>query len=549
MKKTSTLLSLKGLFMIVMVCFASVSMAQTTILKETFDEQTGTGGNDDKWSGSIASAKIVGLTDWSPENGSGASKCVKLGSSSKLGKITTPALSTLSGNAILTFRAGAWAGDQTDLKLSISGGGTLDQASVTMKSGEFTSFTVNITGGTAESKITFEGKQASKARFFLDDVEVVSVSGDITLLSAPSFSSFDLGYGNNDTNPFVEKKGIKITHTNEAGTVYYTVDGTEPTATSTLYDFDNNGPVVLNQTCTLKAIVIDGENSSSVTSKEYTAISAANIFTNFADLRAKGVSTTDYIAVTPNEAFYIFGALGNHYISDGENTMLVYGNDIFPENVLPGATLNGALIGNYIEYYGMTEISNVQVLRNFTEDESADPIAINPVEVKANDFISDYAAHEHKLVTVKGVVATADTQFETAKATNANFKDGETDFVVRNHFKTIALEIKAGTTYNVTGFVAQNESKDGVVSYQIFPRSAEDVVESTGTAINATEAAQLTIGATKGAVVINAVTETTINIYTIAGQLVNKTNVNAGITTISLPAGVYIVEGVKVVIL
>ena len=94
------------------------------------------------------------------------------GSSNALGKATTPALG-LSGSAVLTFRAGAWdnSQEQTTLKVSISAG-SLSEESVELSKGAFNTYTIDITNGTAESTITFAGAQASKSRFFLDDVVV-----------------------------------------------------------------------------------------------------------------------------------------------------------------------------------------------------------------------------------------------------------------------------------------------------------------------------------------------------------------------------------------
>ena len=74
---------------------------------------------------------------------------------------------------VLTFKAGAWAGDKTTLNLAITGGGTLSQTSVTLKSGAWSEYTIAITGATASTKISFNGYQKSKARFFLDEVKIV----------------------------------------------------------------------------------------------------------------------------------------------------------------------------------------------------------------------------------------------------------------------------------------------------------------------------------------------------------------------------------------
>ena len=140
---------------------------------ETFDMMEGTGGNDGLWSGNVgsASANESDLVGWTFENTYKGNGCVKLGTSSKLGSITTPALG-LDGDATLTFRAGAWNGDNTTLSLSITGGGALTETSVEMQNNQFTEYSINITNGAANTKITFEGADADDSRFFLDDVKV-----------------------------------------------------------------------------------------------------------------------------------------------------------------------------------------------------------------------------------------------------------------------------------------------------------------------------------------------------------------------------------------
>lgn len=145
---------------------------EQTALNETFDGQEGTGGNDGTWDNG-ASSDIVGLEDWTLTNGYGANGCIKLGTGSKQGIATTPALN-ITGDAILTFRAGAWlnSNESTTLLLAIEGNGTLSEEQVTIERGAFNSYSVSLSGIDAATKVSFKGSQASKARFFLDDVVV-----------------------------------------------------------------------------------------------------------------------------------------------------------------------------------------------------------------------------------------------------------------------------------------------------------------------------------------------------------------------------------------
>lgn len=148
------------------------------VFYESFDKNDGTGGNDGRWNGSIAASDIqYDVTGWTCENAKGANMCAKFGTGGAKGKATTPALTGLAGDAILTFKAGAWnvTNEKNTLNISITNG-TLDKTSVELKKGEFTEYTINITGADATSKITFEAAEVEDNRFFLDEVKVKQVA-------------------------------------------------------------------------------------------------------------------------------------------------------------------------------------------------------------------------------------------------------------------------------------------------------------------------------------------------------------------------------------
>ena len=167
---------------------ATTKGAGETIFYESFDDTDGTGGNDNQWSGYIATAEAYIDNDgWEGENVSGAKQCIKLGTGDKKGSVTTPELSQLGGNATLSFKAAAWNGssESTTLELSIEGGGSLSKNSVPLTKGAWQSYEVTITGGTSSTRITFEGQKASNSRFFLDEV-TVTTSGSYNYTTSPS---------------------------------------------------------------------------------------------------------------------------------------------------------------------------------------------------------------------------------------------------------------------------------------------------------------------------------------------------------------------------
>lgn len=162
----------------------------STLLHESFDECDGTGGNDGIWGGRSIGAGTPTYDNkgWTSTQGKvyASSACVRVGTSSVNGDITTPSF-TVNGKAVLSFKAGAWntSGDGTTLNLSVSNG-TISPSSVTMKKGEWTDYNVTITAN-GNVKTTFK---ASKLRFFLDEVKVTDAStSGIQEISASRSSS------------------------------------------------------------------------------------------------------------------------------------------------------------------------------------------------------------------------------------------------------------------------------------------------------------------------------------------------------------------------
>lgn len=167
-----------------------VTPSGSTLLHESFDECDGTGGNDGIWGGRSIGAGTPTYDNkgWTSTQGKvyASSACVRVGTSSVNGDITTPSF-TVNGKAVLSFKAGAWntSGDGTTLNLSVSNG-TISPSSVTMEKGAWTDYNVKITA-TGTVKVTFA---AGSGRFFLDEVKVTDAStSGIQEISASRSSS------------------------------------------------------------------------------------------------------------------------------------------------------------------------------------------------------------------------------------------------------------------------------------------------------------------------------------------------------------------------
>lgn len=149
---------------------------------ESFDKNDGTGGNDNQWSGNIASSNIqYDVAGWTCISENGANKCARFGANKTKGKATTPALAGLEGDAILTFKAAPWSDEGGKMTVSISNG-TIENSKFDLSNQMFTEYSVKIRGG-ATSKITFTSENN---RFFLDEVKVVAIVKEPIIVKEPT---------------------------------------------------------------------------------------------------------------------------------------------------------------------------------------------------------------------------------------------------------------------------------------------------------------------------------------------------------------------------
>ena len=140
--------------------FASFTLAENTDISGSLDTYTLVPG----WTGSkVYSAAAGGLA--------------KIGAASTAGELITPSLN-LSGNggaATLTYDAYSYGSDSAAaiISVSINGGSSYAIVVTNTFSGSMTTYTVELTGCTATTKIKIESRIASSCRFYLDEFKVM----------------------------------------------------------------------------------------------------------------------------------------------------------------------------------------------------------------------------------------------------------------------------------------------------------------------------------------------------------------------------------------
>ena len=231
---------------------------------ETFNENNGTGGRDDSYSGNVASNTIVFDQDgWiSGKNLYGGKECMRFGTGSNIGTCTTPDIIIIGTGktATLTFNAAGWGSGTNTLTVSANEGVTLTgNTQVTLTNSTWTAYTVNIELTTAKSvQLTFSGK-----RGFLDDVKVVE---NVTAISAPTLTDEGTFWPN--INEADANKTITLVPA-DSTTVYYTTDGSEPSPSNGIAAALTTG-ITIAGTTTVKARAYYKTVASSIVTRTYT---------------------------------------------------------------------------------------------------------------------------------------------------------------------------------------------------------------------------------------------------------------------------------------
>ena len=160
---------------------------------------------------------------------------------------------------------------------------------------------------------------------------------------------------------FFDETEVTITCATEGAAIYYTIDGTEPTATSTAY----TAAFKLTASATVKAIAIKGEDKSGVAEKTFTASpSFASIEALVeADLASGTLVKVAFENVKIDSIFVAKSSSKRQGIylnvkdKTGEKDVEIYYNtEEVPAEWTAGATVSGSIIGTWKLYNGTWEI-------------------------------------------------------------------------------------------------------------------------------------------------------------------------------------------------
>ena len=530
LRKTGINQSLRLLLIIASLVFGSSAWGQTTttIFSETFDKFTGTGGNDGSWSGSIASSTATTSTDntgWTFTKGYAAKQCAKFGAKNGLGSATTPTL-IFTGDATLTFRAGAWSGDAKTLNISISNG-TLSQATVTLADGAFTKYSISITGVTSNPTITFAGKQNSKARFFLDDVVITQATtsgggGETTLtdreLSFGETTSFDAEVGD-DTFSAPTLTGVTEGATD--GVTYTSSNETVASVNASTGVVTINGMGYAKITASAKADAIYDAGSASYDIYVYDS-------GTLEDLKAYITSTTatDIYFNLTTTAVVTGTNTSNAFMEDGSAGIYLYknGHGLTAGNSFTGKVKATGML--FKDSYELTEFIPVN-----TAGTADIPVTGRTIQYLTDSENAGYKKAESMRVKLTGVTVTSDLTNKMCTIKQNGYSTtlylNQTDWTVTN-----------GTTYNITGYPT---IYNGTWEFKVIDEADLKATGESKTTATVTFAQESYSVQTNGEITVSATTNSTSKIvYSISPEDDNVSiDENTGYIVAGNNAGTY----------
>ena len=243
----------------------------------------------------------------------------------------------------------------------------------------------------------------------------------------------------------------EVTLASEGNTIYYTLDGTDPTDASTEY----TAPFVVSQSCTVKAIAYnDDDNASAIASADFIITTAAT-YTTIADLCAAATDKEETVNVEFNDWICVGVKGSNVYFTDGKSGIQLYqnGHNFVLNDVLKGtAQVRLKIYNGSAEIMGLTSTSE-----GLTVEKGG---VAEPILVMVADIRSDMHGC---LIRLEGVTYS-----------EGKFYDDD-DNTITPYGTFIKLpDLMEGKTYNVTGVAIWYKPKDASGYWEIAPRTANE---------------------------------------------------------------------------
>lgn len=383
---------------------------------------------------------------------------------------------------------------------------------------------------TLTASATPSGNRPSTA---IDDVTLNWSNGAATTVAAPNFTP--------GTGTYYNSVNVTLSSSTAGAEIRYTLDGSTPDASSTLYAT----PILINTVgaTTIKAIGIKtGLTNSSISSATYTITTPTNC-ANIAELKTKTADNTTIYALTGEVLMTFKQANRNQkFVQDATGAILIddaQGIITSVYNIGDGIT---GITGKLTTYFGMYQFVPIQDPGTATTTGNTIPV-LDVTIAEMLDSVS-FKQHQSKLIRLNDAKFT-DANGTIAFAVNKKYRitsGSTTDSTFKTSFYTadyITSPIPLGTG-TITGIAQYLYGR-----YQITARSMSDIDVHVG--IDQNEQQSIRIYPNPASAKINIETEKSadIKITNLLGQVVfEQKNANGliQINSSEFKSGVYFIS-------
>lgn len=251
---------------------------------------------------------------------------------------------------------------------------------------------------------------------------LVSLTHPSTFVAIPTFSP--------EEGTFTEAQTVTISCATEGASIYYTLNGNDPTNASTLY----NGPISIEETTTIKAIAYDGNNVSEIATATYTIITTAN---NISDITATGNYVVQGTIVARSTKGFIVG--------DGTGYVYYYNTNYDQNTYAIGDMVK--LSGSVTTYGGVFEFNNSAEVTPAT---SSNYVEEDPTEISGAEMDARVASTANTLsnyVQYQGTLSVSGSHYNITNIDGATTAQGSISYPLDTEFTALN-----GKTVKVSGY-------------------------------------------------------------------------------------------------
>ena len=256
---------------------------------------------------------------------------------------------------------------------------------------------------------------------------------------------------------YTEAQTVTLACETEGAAIYYTLDGTDPTAESTLY----TAPITISTTTTVKAIAIKDDVLSTVASATYTFPAVAE---NIAAFKALDVNAEAVLTLT--DAIVTHANGDNVFVEDATGGICFYKSGA---GLVKGNKLSGTIYGKYAEYKSLPELAVVSGKTSLDNVVIANEVAtVTPPVLSITE--ASAATYAARLVKIENVTVTV---------------DGGKTYITDAAGALLQIYLTYGSTAELPAADTKLKSITGLLipfntSFEIVPLTQDDIVVDNG---------------------------------------------------------------------